>query len=261
MSKLPTLFVSHGSPMLALDAGATGLAWRDLAASLPKPRAILVVSAHWMTARPMLSSVAVPETIHDFGGFPSPLYEIQYQTVGAPALAEQIAKRLQTAGLAAGLDTVRGLDHGAWVPLREMYPAGDVPAFQLSLQGQGAAYHYKLGLALAGLADDGILVLGSGGLTHNLREVRFAAGDDEQVAPYVTAFAQWMHERLLDGRIDDLLDYRRLAPEAARAHPSEEHLLPLFVALGAAGPQAAVARVHGGVSLGVLSMAAYRFGG
>jgi len=247
--------------MLALDAGQTGAIWRQVAADLPRPRAVLVVSAHWMTARPTLSSVAAPETIHDFGGFPQPLYEIEYRPPGAPAIAEGIASHLRDAGLPVSLDAARGLDHGAWVPLREMYPDADVPAFQLSLQAQGPSHHYRLGQALAGLGGDGILVLASGGMTHNLREVRFAAADNTQVLPYVTAFAQWMHERLMNGEIADLLDYRRLAPEAARAHPSEEHLLPLFVALGAAGPDAAVERIYNGVNNGALSMAAYRFGG
>ncbi len=261
MSTLPTLFVSHGSPMLAQDAGRTGARWRELAAALPKPRAILMLSAHWLTRTPQVSAAAQPETIHDFGGFPPALFELQYPAPGAPWLAEQAVALLSEAGLAATLHPDRGLDHGAWVPLREMYPAADIPVTQLSLQPQlGPAHHYQLGQALAPLRAQGVLIIGSGSLTHNLRDVLWNAGDDESNVPaYVREFQGWMHEKLLTSDLAALLDYRQQAPHAQRAHPSDEHLLPLFAMLGAAAGEN-LERHYSGITEGVLAMDVYRFG-
>ncbi len=262
MTTLPTVFVSHGSPMLALDAGRTGEAWRTLAAGLPRPRAVLMVSAHWGSLAPKLNTTARPETIHDFGGFTEPLYQVQYPAPGAPWLAERGAELLAAAGLPATLDAQRGIDHGAWVPLKLMYPDADVPVAQLSLQPrQGPAHHYQLGRALQSLRDEGVLIVGSGSLTHNLYEVYFGVEDGPRIPAYVPAFQQWMHEHLLADEVEQLLHYRELAPAAARAHPTEEHLLPIYVALGAAGEHPAVARRYAGITEGVLAMDIYTFGG
>ncbi|QDQ25811.1 dioxygenase [Chitinimonas arctica] len=260
MSRLPTLFVSHGSPMLAVNPGRTGAAWHSIATTLPKPRAILVVSAHWLSAEPILGSVGQPDTIHDFGGFPADLFQIQYRPPGEPDLAARAAAMLAAAGFPVSLDAVRGLDHGAWVPLMNMYPAADIPVLQLSIQPRAnPGHHFRLGKALAGLRDEGVLLLASGSLTHNLRELSFGAPEGVANAQYVLDFQEWVHERLQADDLDALLDYRQQAPAAARAHPSDEHLLPLFVALGAAGEKRRASRLYSGITEGGLAMDTYAF--
>jgi len=245
--------------MHALDAGGAGTAWRAIADSLPKPRAVLVASAHWETSLPMLGGAERPETIHDFSGFPPGLYRLQYAAPGSPALAQQVAEVLKAAGHAPSVNGCRGLDHGAWVPLRWMYPEHDVPVVQVSVQPSlGTQHHLRLGEALAPLADDGVLVIGSGHVTHNLRDWALHRND---AAPldYAVQFADWLHGRLASGDRDAVLDYRARAPSATRAHPSEEHFLPLFIAWGAAGHAPRVTRVHHAVEGAALSMDAYLF--
>ncbi|MDE8350193.1 MAG: class III extradiol ring-cleavage dioxygenase [Acidocella sp.] len=258
----PTMFLSHGSPMTAvMDTPA-----RDFLAGLAtfvpeRPKAILVVSAHWETSAPMLNAVAQNATIHDFYGFPQQLYQLHYNAPGAPALAADIAKLLQTAGYMPGLDTARGLDHGAWLPLLLAYPAAENPVLQLSVQtALGPRYHYRLGEALAVLREQGVLILGSGSFTHDLR--RFRPGRtalDAPETPDVTAFSDWMDEKLRAHDMAALVDYRKLAPHAADEHPTEEHLLPLYVALGAAGVTANTTRLHQSVEFGFLRMDSYAF--
>lgn len=261
MKRLPTLFISHGSPTLAIDPGTVGPALHRYAASLPRPRAVLVVSPHWGTTLPVLSAAPRQDTIHDFYGFPKALYEIDYPAPGAPDVAQQAFELLAAARLQPHIDTQRGLDHGAWVPLRFMYPQADVPAFQLSLQPQREpAAQFAIGRALAPLADDGVLIIGSGSLTHNLYEFDRTRGDDD-VEPYVHQFTSWIRERLQAGDLQALLDYRRQAPHAQRAHPTDEHLLPLFVAMGASDDFTRLAQPVGGVSFGILAMDAFAFGG
>jgi 4,5-DOPA dioxygenase extradiol len=235
----PTLFLSHGSPMQAVEPGVAGAAWQALGGRLARPQAIVIASAHWETSLPMIGGSAQPETIHDFGGFPRELYQIRYPAPGAPALAARAIALLKDAGITAGVDGTRGLDHGAWVPLRWMYPAADIPVVQVAIQpARGTAHHLAVGRALAPLRDQGVLVIGSGHTTHNLREfmtdLRSGTGQ-VATAPYAAAFARWVGEQLAAGATDNLLAYRSLAPEAARAHPTDEHFLPLFVAYGAAG--------------------------
>ncbi len=259
-NRMPTLFLSHGSPMYALEPGAAGRAWTKLGRSLPKPRAVLMVSAHWETSVPMLSGNAQPETIHDFGGFPPELYRVTYPARGMPELAAQSVALLKSAGIAAGVDGCRGLDHGAWVPLRWMYPEADVPVVQLSVQPQlGPTHHVRLGRALAPLADDGVLIIGSGHTTHNLRDWVANSRKPEPLA-YARAFSAWLAATLDAHDTDALEAYRELAPEASRAHPSEEHFLPLFVAYGAAGDDARPDRVFEGFENGALAMDSYLFG-
>ncbi|MES1981329.1 MAG: class III extradiol ring-cleavage dioxygenase [Pseudomonadota bacterium] len=259
MNSHPALFVSHGSPMLALEdcpARRFLQAWPE---HLERPRAVLMVSAHWENKDPAVSNAQWPPTIHDFGGFPRELYEIRYAAPGAPEIAEHTATLLRTAGFNAKLSDTRGLDHGAWVPLSLMYPDADIPVFQLSLiQGGSPARHYQLGAALQPLRTQGVLIIGSGSLTHNLSEFRgHRMGDPAPL--WVSEFADWIAEALSAGRIDDLLNYRTLAPHAARNHPTEDHLLPLFVALGAAGKDAVATRVHQSNTYGILAMDAYTF--
>jgi 4,5-DOPA dioxygenase extradiol len=256
---LPSLFISHGSPMLPLiDAPA-----RDFLAGLgshfARPRAILVASAHWETEHPEVNAVARNATIHDFYGFPKPLYELSYNAPGDPALAERISDLLCAAGLRSTVDHSRGLDHGAWVPLLLAYPAADIPVLQLSVQSHlGPAHHLQLGQALAPLRAEGVLIIGSGSWTHDLRRFRGQPLDARE-APDVTAFSDWMDAALVEGRRCDLLTYRNKAPFAAAEHPTEEHLLPLFVALGAAGEAAAPTRIHQSCTYGILRMDAYSF--
>lgn len=260
MTPLPTLFISHGSPMLAIQDSPARQFLQQLGASLPRPRAVLIASAHWETPGiPAVSLAAHPATIHDFGGFPRPLFEIDYPAPGAPAIAERAAELIGQAGFNVSRSADRGLDHGAWVPLRLMYPDADVPVFQLSvLRGATPAEHEKLGKALSVLRDEGVLVIGSGSLTHNLYEFR-GQGIDAPVAAWVSDFGAWMNTMLHDQQHEALLDYRRQAPFAERNHPTEEHLLPLFVAMGAAGEGAKAERIHASYEYGVLAMDVYAF--
>jgi 4,5-DOPA dioxygenase extradiol len=259
MTRLPSLYVSHGSPMTALQPGATGARLAELAATLPRPRAIVVASAHYLARSPRVGGAAQPETVHDFGGFPPALYQLRYPAPGDPTLADEVAQRLEDAGLPAAVDASRGLDHGVWVPLRLMYPAADIPVVPLSIEPHGGpAHQLAVGRALAPLREDGVLVIGSGSITHNLHDL--AAGySTEREAPYVQPFIRWIEQRLTGGDTAALLDYRRQAPFAERAHPTDEHLLPLFVALGAAGDGARAQRLDAGIDLGILAMDIYRF--
>ncbi|HVE49722.1 MAG TPA: class III extradiol ring-cleavage dioxygenase [Casimicrobiaceae bacterium] len=260
MPRFPTIFVSHGSPMTAIEPGAAGDAWRALAAALPRPRAVLIASAHWETGLPMLTGSAKPETIHDFGGFPQALYEIVYPAAGAPQVAAEATDVLKRAGITAAIDGCRGLDHGAWVPLRHMYPNAEIPVVQISVQpDRGAAHHIALGRALAPLAEKDVLVIGSGHVTHNLRDWSLNLRRASQL-PYVTEFADWLADRLESNDDAALVGWREQGPNATRAHPSEEHFLPLLIAYGAAGERPRVERVHREVIGGALAMDAYRFG-
>jgi len=253
---LPSLFISHGSPMLALQPGASGPALAQLAQRLPRPRAILVVSAHWESQDLRVSCAAKPQTWHDFRGFPAELYQVQYPAPGAPQLAAEVAERLTQAGLPAQLDAERPLDHGAWVPLTLMYPQANIPVIQVSLPSQqGPALQRRVGQALAGLRDNGVLLIGSGSITHNLGELDWQAGP-EQVEPWAQAFRDWVVEKLATQDNATLDDYRRQAPYAVRNHPSDEHLLPLFFAAGAGG-QFKVE--HSGFTFGALGMDIYSF--
>jgi len=259
MSRIPTVFLSHGSPMHALHPGGAGGAWRAIADGSPRPRAVLVVSAHWETALPMLTGGARHDTIHDFSGFPAPLYDLRYDAPGSPELAQQAAGLLRNSGHAPALNGGRGLDHGAWVPLRWMYPGADVPVVQLSVQTSlGPEHHLRVGEALAPLASDGVLVIGSGHVTHNLRDWALHRHEKDPL-PYVPRFSDWLNERLAAGDREALLGYRDRGPDAVRAHPTDEHFLPLFVAWGAAGPGAIPKRAYSAVDGAALSMDAYVF--
>jgi 4,5-DOPA dioxygenase extradiol len=248
---LPALFVSHGAPTLILDDVPARHFLASLSERVRRPKAILVVSAHWGTREPTVNDVAVNATIHDFYGFPDALYRLQYPAPGAASLAQRVA---ELAG--ATVDKSRGLDHGAWVPLMLGWPAADIPVAQLSIQPErDAAWHIALGRRLAPLREEKVLILASGSFTHNLLELRRFAGEAEPA--WVSDFAAWMNEALLDRRDDDLASYRRLAPAAERNHPTDEHLLPLFVAYGAG--RGAPERLHASQTFGILRMDAYAF--
>ena len=259
MNRQPAVFVSHGSPTLPLEHSVAVDFLRGLGTTLGRPEAILVASAHWDTARPAVSTAENPETIYDFYGFPPELYRLRYPAPGAPGLAKRAAGLLADAGMQPQVDPTRGLDHGAWTSLMLMYPEADIPVTQLSIQSRlGPAHHVRLGEALQPLRDEGVLIFASGGATHNLGELRYQRGNPVP-QPWVVEFNEWLASAVLSQRTDDLVGYREQAPHAVRNHPTDEHLIPLFVALGAGGPGAAAQRLHSSISSGVISMDAYRF--
>ena len=232
---LPTLFVSHGAPLYALDAGTSGPALRAFGQSLGSQnlKGIVVMSPHWMTQDVKSMSGEAPGPLHDFDGVPTELHALNSPAPGAPTLAHEVARLLHAAGIDATEDASRPFDHGAWVPLIHLFPDADIPVLQVSLPfGASSQDVYALGLALQPLRAQGILIIGSGGMTHNLSE--FFDGEPE-AAPYVDAFSRWVEQALTRGNIAGLQDYVHQAPEALRAHPSADHFLPLFFALGAAG--------------------------
>lgn len=253
----PSLFISHGSPMLALEPGASGPALARLASELPTPKAIVIVSAHWESRDLRVSSGEQPETWHDFGGFPAALFAVQYPAPGAPQLAAEVAELLAADGLPATLDDRRPFDHGVWVPLSLMYPRADIPVVQVSLPSQaGPELQTRIGHALSSLREQDVLLVGSGSITHNLRELDWHAGP-ESVEPWALAFRDWMIDKLAANDEPALHDYRQQAPHAVRSHPSDEHLLPLYFARGAGGD---FSIAHQGFTLGALGMDIYRFG-
>lgn len=252
---MTTLFVSHGAPTLVLAPGETGKLLASLAASLPRPAGILVVSAHWDTRVPTVSLAAHPVTIHDFAGFPAALYAMHYPAPGAPALASQVMHLLAAHGIQAQTQADRGLDHGAWVPLALMYPEATIPVTQLSIQSRSTpAAQFALGQALQSLHDHNILILASGAITHNLSDF-FTADRDAAPLEYVTTFADWLASQLASQQIDTLLNYRSAADQGVQAHPSEDHLMPLFVAAGSA--QGVPQRYTPETTYGILAMDAY----
>jgi 4,5-DOPA dioxygenase extradiol len=252
---LPVLFLSHGSPMHAIQPGAVRAVWEGIARDLPQPKAILISSAHWETDVTAVTGTAQPETIHDFYGFPKPLYEIQYPARGDPGLATRAVGLLKQSGLNAKADPVRGLDHGAWSPLLYMYPKADVPVVQIAVQTPlGPRHHVDVGRALAPLAQEGVLIIGSGHMTHNLRE-----RGDGGPAPYAREFQSWVKDRIEARDFDTLVNYRALNPHGVRAHPTDEHFLPLFFALGSARENYKAERLYDGIEMGTLAMDAYRF--
>jgi len=251
---MPTLFVSHGSPTLILEDAPARAFLATLGQQVPRPKAIVAVSAHWNTDKPTVSLAARPETIHDFYGFPHALYRLHYDAPGAPELAARVAE------LTGALrDPAYGLDHGAWVPAMLGWPEADIPIFQLSVQPQlGPAHHIALGRKLAPLREEGVLILGSGSTTHNLRRL-VRGGPAAKPEPWAVAFDDWLAETLEKGDEAALADYRSRAPNAREAHPTDEHFLPIHVAFGAAGEGAHGRALHRSFTLGNLSMASYAF--
>lgn len=257
-TSLPVLFVSHGAPMFAIEPGQAGEQLHKLGRELTQPRAIVVISPHWMTRGEVCVTASTnPETIHDFGGFPDALYELQYPAPGAPPLAQEIVDLLNDAGWKARLDARRGLDHGAWVPLLYLAPEASTPVIQVSMPMPMDTHNaFKLGQALKPLRDMNVLIVASGSLTHNLYEFRGATTHGEA---YVKQFASWTAQALKAGDTAQVLNYRRLAPAAERAHPTDEHFLPLLIALGAAGENYQTQVLEGGITYGVLAMDSYLF--
>lgn len=244
--------------MTALGGDQLSGAWNTLAKRLPRPAAILMISAHWTTRLPMLTGNAHPETIHDFGGFPAELYQIRYPAPGNPALAQHLKQQLTDAGMATGIDASRGLDHGAWVPLHTLFPEANIPVVQLSVQPDRCArHHYALGATLSSLPDENILIIASGHMTHNLSD--YMQVGNVRPAPDSQAFRDWTHHRVMSGDSESLFDWQHAAPGAKSAHPTPEHFLPLLVALGAAGESHKVEWLNGGWINEALAADSYLF--
>ncbi|MHB8255233.1 MAG: dioxygenase family protein [Acidiferrobacter sp.] len=261
MIAMPSLFLSHGTPTLATESHPVTAFWRQCGLRLGRPRAVLVISAHWQTVGLRITTAEPPTTLADFYGFPPELYTLRYAAPGAPDLVSRIADLLKAKNWALTADPARGLDHGVWVPLWHLYPAADIPVAQLSLpQGLGPESLFALGQVLGPLRAEGVLILGSGGASHNLRALGEQTPDG---APplWVSDFTAWLTQALILGHIADLWDYRRKAPYAVRNHPTDEHLLPLFVALGAAAPGNLVRHEFAGALYGSLAMDSYSFDG
>jgi 4,5-DOPA dioxygenase extradiol len=257
---LPAFYISHGSPRLIIEDSASRDFMMSFAKSLPKPRAIVIASAHFGTSRPAVLGDEKPGMIYDFGGMPQ-LRKLVYPAPGDPQIAGKIAELWHAAGLDPALVTGYGYDHGTWVPLMLLYPEADIPVVVISVQPElGPAHHVKVGTALASLRAENVLVIGSGSMTHNLHAF-YSSGlpPDAQAEPWVAAFTSWVHDRIESGAADDLINYRARAPHAVDNHPTDEHLMPLFVAIGAGGTSKG-RRIHSSTRSGVISMDTYAFG-
>jgi 4,5-DOPA dioxygenase extradiol len=256
---LPAVFVSHGAPTLVIEDSPTRRFLAGLGPTLGRPAAVVVLSAHWLTRGVTVGGAVRPETIHDFSGFPAGLYGIGYPAPGDPALAGQVVAALAAAGLEPTLESGRGLDHGVWVPLALMFPAADIPVVPVSVQpGGDARHHWRIGQALRPLRDQGVLILASGGISHNLRAYSDHRPGDPAPS-WVREFTDWVATAVAGGDTAALLDFARQAPHAAANHPTTEHLLPFFAALGAGTPGAAGRRLFAAIEHGVLALDAYGF--
>lgn len=254
--KYPSLFVSHGAPTMIIEACPAREFLQKLGRDIGRPEAILCVSAHWTTLKPTVTMHPQPPTLHDFYGFPDELFAIQYPAPGDLLLAKRVLSLLAGKGIAAERDMARGFDHGAWSPLKLMYPDATIPVVQLSVQPHlDPAHHLAVGQALQPLLKEGILILASGSTTHNLQDF-FGRELNSEPLPYALEFTEWITESISAGRTSDLLDYLSKAPHALRNHPSPEHLLPLFVAMGA-GDKGQL--IHDSYTYGAISMAAFKW--
>ena len=267
-SRYAPVFLSHGSPMTALEPGPAGAFWRDLgrtidarvAAGEAPPTAIVALSAHTLARRAVTLAAPRHAAIHDFGGFPRALYELRYEVAGVPCLAPHVEQLLQWAGIEVEHAESGGLDHGIWVPLRNIRPQGDIPVLPVAFPpDRTPAQLFELGAALASLVDEGVWIIGTGSITHNLR-LGLPRPDPVPEIPASAAFRAWFAERSAARDWESLFHYRALAPEAQTMHPTDEHLLPWFIAAGAGGRDDAPIRVHAGVAGGHLGMDAYAFG-
>ena len=256
MSKDPVLFISHGAPTFALEPGEAGRALGQVGAELDGLRAMVVISPHWQTDTLRVTTTASPETIHDFYGFPEPLYRLQYPAQGSPAVAQEVLDCMDRAGLAPVADPDRGLDHGVWVPMMHLRPKADIPLVCVSLPYRAdATYAFQLGESLKTLRESGVAIIGSGSLTHNLGDFRGTHVD--ALLDYVEPFTDWVQQGVKQRDTAALLAWCELAPHARQAHPTEEHFLPLFVAMGASDTADELDLLTSEVRYGMLSMASF----
>ena len=255
LQTLPGLFISHGSPMLAINPEQVGPALQRLSLNLPKPQAIIVMSAHWESQALEVSTATRPDTWHDFRGFPAELYEIRYPAPGAPELAERILERLNQAGLNAHANSSRPRDHGVWMPLLHMYPDADIPVIEISLPMQMSSDEiYQIGQVLAVFRREQILLIGSGSITHNLSELSWN-GQHSAVPEWASTFRNYVVNKLQHSDAEAVLDWQSI-PYVAKNHPTIEHFAPLFFAMGT-GPRFSI--VHSSFTMGALGMDIYRF--
>lgn len=257
-ARLPAVFVSHGSPMIAVESDPWSQALREFAASLPKPRAVMVVSGHFEAPGAVrVTASPAPQTIHDFTGFPEELYRIRYPARGDPGLAALTARLLEEAGFPARTDPERGLDHGAWVPLRFLYPEADVPVVEISQPlRRNPEDALRMGAALSRLRDQGVLLVATGGIVHNLRNIDPSAAPGK-AADWARAFDSWIAERLEAMDVAGIASYRTTAPHAELAAPTPEHFDPIFVVLGSALSGERAATIYEGFRYGTLSMRSF----
>jgi 4,5-DOPA dioxygenase extradiol len=255
--KMPAVFVSHGSPMVALQQGL----YQDALAAFGRshsPKAIVVVSAHWGTGTTIeITGDNTHRTIHDFGGFPSELYALTYDAPGSPTLAATVARMLEDAGWKSSVTRERGLDHGAWIPLRILYPGADIPVVALSVPLQFSPEQlYRVGRSLSPLLAEGVLILGSGGIVHNLRQVHF---EDRHAAvdPWAAEFDKWFAEGVKSHDHKALFDFAEAAPYARMAVPTFEHFAPVFAVLGAGADSVDVSTIFEGFEHGNISMRSF----
>lgn len=255
---MPALFLGHGNPMNALLRNPYSEAWRALGLTLPRPRAIVAVSAHWYTSGTRVTASARPRTIHDFGGFPAELYRVQYGAPGEPSLARTVQSLLDP--IEVTLDESWGLDHGTWSVLCHLYPQADVPVIQLSInETEPAEYHFALGEKLAPLREDGILLLGSGNLVHNLHAYAWGR-HPQQPYDWALRFEATARQLMLQARYPSLIDYEQLGADALLSIPTPEHYLPLLYVLGSAQEEESVAFPVSGVDGGSISMLSVQVG-
>jgi 4,5-DOPA dioxygenase extradiol len=264
-NRFPSLFISHGAPTYALEPGLAGKQLGELGAQLlangDAPSAILIVSPHWQSPGFLISANPKPETIYDFSGFPKALQAIRYPARGAPEVAARAFDLLKAAGIRPQIDTLRGIDHGVWVPLMHLFPRADIPVFQVSMPTNlNVQTAYEFGQLLSPLRDEGVLIIGSGSLTHNLYEIQW---NRPEAAAYAIDFVNYVHEAVRTHDHGKLIDAIKLAPGGLRAHPTSEHYLPLLIAAGAGGVNddvdIDVGCLPGGIEHHVLSMESYLF--
>lgn len=262
---LRSLFISHGAPNVLIKDTAAHRFLRTLGSVIPRPKAIVSVSAHFEADRPTVVADPAPATIYDFGGFEPEMYQQRYPAPGHPELAHEVAETLASAGLLPDILPKRGYDHGVWVPLKLAYPQADIPIVQVSINPlKDADYHFRLGQVLAPLLSDDVIMIATGAITHNLSAL-FGQGQgqglrpvDDQPELWSEAFADWVADHVVAGATRDLLQWDRLAPHALKNHPEAEHLMPLFAALGAAG-SGAVQHLHKSTEYGVIRMDTFGF--
>lgn len=256
---MPAIFIGHGNPMNIIQRNRWTDAWIALGAALPRPRAILVVSAHWYLPATRVTAMPKPRTIHDFGGFPQALYELRYPAPGDPALAARVQDRL--APIPVELDEAWGLDHGAWAVLYHLFPAADIPVVQLSIdQTRPLSFHYEIGQRLAPLRDEGVLLLGSGNLVHNLQAYEWNR-PEIGAFDWAARFEDKVRALLLGGQDTQLIDYLAIGPEAKLAVPTPDHYLPLLYVLGARRTGEGVSFPVEGFDGGSMSMLAIQISG
>ena len=264
-ARMPSVFISHGSPMTAIQDAPARRFLLEFGGALPRPKAILILTAHFEADFPVFTIDEQPQMIYDFGGFPQPLYDIVWSAPGAPDVAQRAAQLLSESGVQCGLARDRGFDHGTWVPLHLMYPDADIPVVQMSvLSGKDAATHIELGRMLSPLRDEGVMIIGSGTVTHNLRALAMSGRIlDAPVQPWASEFAQWIADTIEQGDTNAMAAYLERAPYARENHPTDEHFLPLPFAMGAGideNGQYRGKRVHTSIEYGMQSMDAYVFG-